>query len=110
MMFSFKRQTGNWQQRWQPPQNAGPVQRLLAWLVMGIVLLFGAMLILVLLVFSWLLIPILLWRYRRKMRAFRQAAEQAQQHYQAQTGEPQDTRSTQSSRVIEGEVLDKKED
>lgn len=108
MMFSFRRQTGSWQQRWQQQQQAGPIQRLLAWLVMGIVLLFGAMLMLVLLVFSWLLIPILLWRYRRKMRAFQQAAQQAQQHYQGQSSESRDTPS--SNRVIEGEVLDKKED
>jgi flagellar biosynthesis/type III secretory pathway M-ring protein FliF/YscJ len=108
MMFSFRRQTGSWQQRWQRQQNAGPVQRLIAWLVMGIVLLFGAMLMLVLLVFSWLLIPILLWRYRRKMRAFQQAAQQAQQQHQQQSHDRQGQDS--SHRVIEGEVLDKKED
>ncbi|MCH8538874.1 MAG: hypothetical protein LAT66_14015 [Alkalimonas sp.] len=108
MMFSFRRQTGSWQQRWQQQQRGGPVQRLIAWLIMGIVLLFGAMLMLVLLVFSWLLIPILLWRYRRKMRAFQQAAQQAQQQYQGQANEPEAGAS--SHRVIEGEVLDKKED
>ncbi|MCC5825542.1 hypothetical protein [Alkalimonas sp.] len=105
-MFSFQRQNGQWQKIWRQQQAAGPLQRILAWLVMGVLLVAGFFLLLLMLVLSWLLIPLFYWRYRRRMRAFQQAANQAQQQYQQQA----EQQSPSGHRVIEGEVVGKKEE
>ncbi|MEE2024156.1 MULTISPECIES: hypothetical protein [Alkalimonas] len=106
IMFSFQRQNNQWQRLWRQQQAAGPLQRILAWLVMGVLLVAGFFLILLMLLLSWLLIPLFYWRYRRKLRAFQQAASQAQQQYQQHSEQPRRS----GHRVIEGEVVDRKEE
>lgn len=101
---SFRQQASAWQRQFKLRQQGSFLQRLLAWLVLGVMLLVGAFFLLFALVLSWVLIPILLFRYRQRLRRFREQAQQAQQH-----GE-QHTRSQQgasSGYIIEGEVIHK---
>lgn len=102
MFSSFKQQSSQWQQMFARRQSAGPLQRLLAWLVLGLMLLAGAALLVFMLLLSWILIPIMLFRHRAKIKAW-------QQHQQAATSQSGQT-SEQSRSVIEGEVLHKRED
>ncbi|CAM5225330.1 hypothetical protein [Alishewanella longhuensis] len=95
---SFRQQASAWQRQFQLRQQGSFFQRLLAWLVLGVMLLVGAFFLLFALVLSWILIPILLFRHRRRMRQFREQAER----YQQQSTPP-------GGNVIEGEVLHKDE-
>lgn len=95
---SFRQQASAWQRQFQLRQQGSFLQRLLAWLVLGVMLLVGAFFLLFALMLSWILIPILLFRHRRRMRQFREQAER----YQQQT-------SSSGGNVIEGEVLYKDE-
>lgn len=97
--FSFRQTSAAWQQKFQRQQAAGPLQRLLGWLILGVMLVAGMAVLLFMVVLSWLVIPILIYRYRKKMRNWQQAQQQGG------TAE-----STQSNQVIEGEVLHKRED
>ncbi|MDX3774959.1 hypothetical protein QE250_12615 [Chromatiaceae bacterium AAb-1] len=96
--FSFRQKAAAWQQTFQHRQSAGLLQRILAWLVLGLVLMVGTAILLFMVLLSWLVIPVLIYRYRKGMKAAWQAQKNA-------AANPQ-----QSHHVIEGEVLDKKED
>ncbi|GGW55923.1 hypothetical protein [Alishewanella tabrizica] len=101
---SFRQQAAAWQQQFRMRQQGSVLQRLLAWLLLGVILLIGAFFLLFALVLSWVLIPIILYRHRRRMRQFRQFrqhAAHAQSHASA--------RSDQLGAIIEGEVLHKEE-
>jgi predicted lipid-binding transport protein (Tim44 family) len=101
---SFRQQASAWQQQFAQRKRGNVLQRLLAWLVLGVMLVMAAAILLFMLLISWLVIPILVFRYRQKMRRFAAAARaQAEQH----TSHQQD--NTTGSRVIEGEVLHKDE-
>lgn len=78
----------------QQQQQRGLLQRIFAWLLLGVVLIFGLTLLVVSLLLSWLLIPIMLYRNRQR----RQAQDQQQPH----------SRKSSAGEVIEGEVVDKK--
>lgn len=95
---SFRQQASAWQRQFKLRQQGSFLQRLLAWLVLGVMLLVGAFFLLFALVLSWILIPILLFRHRQRLRRFREQA----QAYQQQSSSPGGT-------VIEGEVLHKEE-
>ncbi len=104
---SFRQQAASWQQRFTQRQGGNILQRLLAWVVLGVMLVVAAAILLFMLLLSWLVVPILIYRYRQKMRRFAEAARQ-----QAGQDNPQQN-STHGdggdSRVIEGEVLHKEE-
>jgi predicted neuraminidase len=100
MFFSFKQQSNQWQQRFASRQSAGPLQRVLAWLILGLILLAGAAILVFMLLLSWILIPILLFRQRAKIKAW-------QQRQQAGADK---TAEQQGHSVIEGEVLQKREE
>lgn len=102
IMFSssFKQQTSQWQQAFAQRQAAGPLQKLFAWLMLGVFLVVGAGLLLFMLLLSWIVIPIMLFRHRAKVKAWRQ--QHATDHAQ--------TSAQRDPAVIEGEVLDKKQD
>lgn len=95
---SFRQQASAWQRQFQLRQQGSFLQRLLAWLVLGVMLLVGAFILLFALVLSWILIPIMLYRYRQRIRRFREQAQTYQQQSTAAGGN-----------VIEGEVLHKEE-
>lgn len=102
MFSSFKQQGSQWQQMFARRQSAGPLQRLLAWFILGLMLLAGAAILVFMLLLSWILIPILLFRHRAKIKAW----QQRQQAGAGSTGQS----AEQPRSVIEGEVLRKRED
>lgn len=99
---SFRQQASAWQRQFQLRNQGSFLQRLLAWLVLGVMLLVGAFFLLFALLLSWILIPILLYRHRQRMRQFRGQAERYQQQQYSYN------RSAHGN-VIEGEVLRKDE-
>lgn len=105
---SFRQQASAWQRQFQLRSQGSFLQRLLAWLVLGVMLLVGAVFLLFALLLSWILIPILLFRHRQRMRQFR---EQAARYQQAQQdgANPYAGQRQQQGTVIEGEVLRKDE-
>ncbi|WNO62129.1 hypothetical protein [Rheinheimera sp. MMS21-TC3] len=96
---SFKQQTSQWQQAFAKRKSAGPLQRLLAWLMLGVFIVIGAGLLLFMLLLSWIVIPILLFKHRAKVKAWQQQAK-------AHAEQPTEHGPT----VIEGEVLEKRQD
>lgn len=104
---SFRQQASAWQRQFKLRQQGGFLQRLLAWLVLGVMLLVGAFFLLFALVLSWVLIPILLFRHRQRLRRFREQAHQAQQHAQQHNARSQ--QGGGSGYIIEGEVVHKDE-
>lgn len=102
MFSSFKQQGQQWQQLFVRRQQGGVIQRLLAWLMLGLMLFIGVAVLVFMLLLSWILIPILLWRHRARVKAWQQ---QRQQHTQGQYQQ-----SDSGQQTIEGEVLHKRED
>ena len=100
-MYTFKQQSQQWQQLFARRRSGGPLQRLLAWLLLGLMLFVGVALLVFMLLLSWILIPIMLWRHRARMKAWQQRQQGAQQ----ETSGPAAGRQT-----IEGEVLQRRED
>jgi flagellar biosynthesis/type III secretory pathway M-ring protein FliF/YscJ len=108
---SFRQQAAAWQQQFSQRQRGNIVQRVLAWLVLGVMLVIAAAILLFMLLLSWLVIPIVIYRYRKKMRRFTEAARQHAEQNQPQGGQHHEgsQRTSRDSRVIEGEVLHKDE-
>lgn len=79
-------------------QQRGPVQRIFAWLLLGLVLIIGLTLLVVSLLLSWLLIPLMFYRGRQRRRAEQQA------HASSSDGSHR-----RQSQVIEGEIVDKEQ-
>lgn len=101
MFSSFKQQSQQWQQVFARRQHGGPLQRVLAWLLLGLMLFIGVAVLVFMLLLSWILIPILLFRHRAKVKAWQQRQQQAHgQHSQSASGQ----------QTIEGEVLHKREE
>jgi hypothetical protein len=100
MFSSFKQQNSQWQQAFARRRSAGPLQRLLAWFILGLLLLAGAAILIFMLLLSWILIPILLLRHRAKIKAWQQQ----------QSARADNSTSQQGNTVIEGEVIHKRED
>lgn len=102
MFSSFKQQGQQWQQLFVRRQQGGVLQRIIAWLMLGLMLFIGVAVLVFMLLLSWILIPILLWRHRARVKAWQQ---QRQQNTQGQYQQPDSGQQT-----IEGEVLHKRED
>lgn len=99
---SFRQQTSAWQRQFQLRTQGSWWQRLLAWLALGIMLVFGAIFLIFALMLSWILIPIFLYRHRRRMQQFRAQAARYQQQSEYSSGHD-------TGKVIEGEILRKDE-
>ncbi|WP_019675099.1 hypothetical protein [Arsukibacterium perlucidum] len=108
---SFRQQAAAWQQQFSQRQRGNLLQRLLAWLVLGVMLVIATAILLFMLLLSWLVIPFVIYRYRKKMRRFTEAARQHAEQAEQQGGQQSAFRQQQGrdSRVIEGEVLHKDE-
>jgi hypothetical protein len=76
--FLFSQQAQGWQQMFRRSQSGGFVSRLIAWLALGLVLAIGLLFVVTILLLSWLLIPVLLYKKRKAVKA-RFAAGQAYQ-------------------------------
>lgn len=94
--FLFGQHAQGWQQMFRRSQSGGFFSRLFAWLILGFVLMVGLLLVVTVLLLSWLLIPVLLYKRRRAMKA-RVDAEHTYQ--QSAHGD-----------IIEGVITEVKED
>lgn len=90
----FRRQFQFMQSRINDAKQRGIFARIFAWFMLGIFLIIGISIFIVVLLLSWLLIPIHLWRQRRRF----------QQTQQRGNG------TAPRGNTIEGDVIDKKED
>ncbi|MNS06985.1 hypothetical protein D3C72_384200 [compost metagenome] len=97
--FFFSQQAQSWQQVFRRHQSGGFFSRLIAWLVLGLVLAVGLLVIVTVLLLSWLLIPVLLFKKRKAAKA-RFAAER--HAYQQSQG--------RSDIIIEGGITEVKEE
>jgi hypothetical protein len=77
--FLFTQQTQGWQQMFRRSQSGGFFSRLVAWLALGLVLAVGLLFIVTILLLSWLLIPVLLFKKRKAAKARFTTAQQRQQ-------------------------------
>lgn len=75
--FLFSQHAQGWQQMFRRSQTGGFFSRLFAWLVLGLLLTVGLLVIMTVLLLSWLLIPVLLYKKRSALKAARNAAERA---------------------------------
>jgi hypothetical protein len=92
--FLFTQQTHAWQQMFRRSQSGGFMARLFAWLALGLILAVGLLVVVTVLLLSWLLIPLLLFK-KRKMAQARFAAARSQ----ARSGD-----------VIDGAIVEVRED
>ena len=97
--FFFSQQAQNWQQVFRRHQAGGFFSRLIAWLVLGLVLAAGLLVVVTVLLLSWLLIPVLLFKKRKAAKA-RFAAERYA--YQQSQG--------RSDIIIEGGITEVKDE
>lgn len=77
--FLFSQQAQSWQQMFRRSQSGGFFSRLIAWLVLGLVLMVGLLVVVTVLLLSWLLIPVLLYKRRRALKT-RFTAQNTYQH------------------------------
>lgn len=67
--FLFSQQAQGWQQMFRRSQSGGFFSRLIAWLALGLVLAVGLVVVVTVLLLSWLLIPVLLFKKRKAVKA-----------------------------------------
>ena len=95
--FLFTQQTQAWQQMFRRSQSGGFMSRLFAWLALGFILAVGLLFVVTVLLLSWLLIPVLLFKKRKLAKA--RYASKSNAQARSRHGE-----------VIEGVVIEVKED
>ncbi|KOO56779.1 hypothetical protein WH43_18480 [Rheinheimera sp. KL1] len=101
--MNYQQQAQQWQALFRQKQQGSFLSRVLLWLVAGIMLVFAMGVLLFVLMLSWLLIPVFLYKRHQLRKQGKSFFQQAQQQ--------QKQRSSESSgRVIEGEVLERKSD
>jgi glucan phosphoethanolaminetransferase (alkaline phosphatase superfamily) len=93
--FLFTQQAQGWQQMFRRSQSGGFVSRLIAWLALGLILAVGLLVVVTVLLLSWLLIPLLMFK-KRKLAKARYASRNSGQSVQGD--------------VIEGVVTEIRED
>ncbi|HEX2604620.1 MAG TPA: hypothetical protein VHL60_08105 [Oxalicibacterium sp.] len=71
--FLFTQQSHAWQQMFRRSQSGSFMSRLLAWLALGLILAVGLLFVVTVLLLSWLLIPLLMFK-KRKLAKSRAAA------------------------------------
>lgn len=96
--YFFSQQAQNWQQMFRRSQSGGFFSRLFAWLALGLALTLGMMVVVTVLLLSWLLIPVLLYKKRRAAKA-----------HQFDRSQYRDARHPAQGDVIEGVVVEVKE-
>ena len=104
--MNYQQQAQQWQALFRQKQQGSVLSRILIWLVAGIMLVFAMGVLLVMLMLSWLLIPVFLYK-RHQMR--KQGAAVFQQAHYYQQNHQQKPSYESSGRVIEGEVVERKD-
>ena len=85
----FRQQAAALQYTLQQQQSAGWLKRLFAWLILGLALMVGFAMMMVVLLLSWLLIPLMIYRARKRIQVKQNASD-----------------ASPYSNVIEGEIVD----
>ena len=101
--MNYQQQAQQWQALFRQKQQGNWLSRLLLWLVAGIMLVFATGVLLFILMLSWLLIPVFLYKRHQLRKQGKSFFQQAQQHQRSRSSEC-------TGRVIEGEVLERKSD
>lgn len=102
---AFRQQTQNWQQQFRQLQSAGLLQRIFGWILLGLVIMLSLTLLVFVILLSWILIPLMLYRARRQMRKAQEAGYQRQQFSQRSTQQASD-----EANIIEGEIISRQDD
>ena len=97
--MNYQQQAQQWQALFRQKQQGSFLSRVLLWLVAGIMLVFTMGVLLFVLMLSWLLIPVFLYKRHQLRKQGKSFFHQAQQQS-----------SQNSGRVIEGEVLERSSD
>jgi hypothetical protein len=63
--FLFTQQSQAWQQMFRRSQSGSFMSRLFAWLALGLILAVGLLFVVTVLLLSWLLIPLLMFKKRK---------------------------------------------
>ena len=75
---AFRQQAQNWQQQFRQVQSAGLLQRIFAWILLGLVMMLSLAILVVVVLLSWILIPLMLYRARKQMRKAQQGGHDCQ--------------------------------
>lgn len=94
--FLFSQHAQGWQQMFRRSQSGGFFSRLVAWLMLGAALTVGLLLVVAVLLLSWLLIPVLMYKRRRALKA--------------RAGTQSAYRQSSQGDIIEGVVTEIKDD
>lgn len=98
---AFRQQAQNWQHQFRQWQSAGILQRIVAWILLGLVMMLSLVLLVFVVLLSWILIPLMLYRARKQMRQAQQSAYQQGTYTRQSHGE---------HNIIEGEVISRKDE
>lgn len=101
--MNYQQQAQQWQTLFRQKQQGSLLGRILLWMVAGIMLVFAVGVLLFVLMLSWLLIPVFLYKRHQLRKQGKSFFQQAQQAHTTQNSEG-------TGRVIEGEVLERKSD
>ncbi|RVT47297.1 hypothetical protein EMM73_05180 [Rheinheimera sediminis] len=99
--MNYQQQAQQWQALFRQKQQGSVLSRVLLWLVAGIMLVFAMGVLLFVLLLSWLLIPVFLYKRHQLRKQGKSFFQQRQQQSRA---------AESPGRVIEGEVLERKSD
>jgi len=98
--MNYRAQAEQFQQLFRQRQQGGVLSRLTLWLGLGLMLFLGVGLFVFLLLVSWLLIPVFLYKKHQLKKRMAEAFQQQQSWQQH--------KEDSGGRVIEGEVLERK--
>lgn len=102
---AFRQQAQTWQHQFRQLQSAGWLQRIVAWIMLGLVMMLSLALLVFVVLLSWILIPLMLYRARRQMRKARETGYQQQQFSQRHSQQ-----SRHETNIIEGEIISRKDE
>ena len=92
----FRQQWAAMQAQLRQSQSGSWLKRILVWLLLGVLMIFSLAALLFLLLLSWLLVPLMIYRGRRMMR-------------KQQTAQQNKSSRRHDNHIIEGEIISREE-
>ena len=92
----FRQQWAAMQAQLRQSQSGSWLKRILVWLLLGVLMVFSLAALLFLVLLSWLLVPLMIYRGRRMMRRQQTAGQQKNRH-------------RHDDHIIEGEIISREE-
>lgn len=92
----FRQQWATMQAKFRQSQSGSWLKRIFIWLLLGVLMVFSLLALLFLLLLSWLLVPLMIFRARRMLR-------------RQQTARHKTSGRRQDDRIIEGEIVSREE-